>query len=226
MYGSSIIPASIPYPFQWTLDTGAVDAGVTTESARGYLRQVLDDQDSIIESMCVAATSQIEEEFGLVAIRRTLTYTSNDWPWRQQPGAWPQLQLPRAPFVDGCEIESIKYYDSNGTQQTIDPDDYTAAKTGTHGAAAIWPVGTYQWPQINRNNNGRPNAFEAIYTIGYEDTDAVPDLLRLAILNLVSEMFRRDPRQVNADVARQIRQQTHGFIGSLYMTSNAFLRTI
>jgi len=218
-YGASI---AAPYPFVYKLDGGTPTTAVTLAVAKEFLREDLSVQNNVIQAALDAATLQLESEFGLVAVRRTFTYRSNGYPWRQQQCNWNTIQLPMAPFASGCTVTSLKYRDSDGTQITIDSGDYTVqAVNGQYGACGITINQDAQWPDINLDY---PDAFEAVYSIGFTDTVAsVPAPIRIAVLNKMLETYSRD---MNATEASHKNRMIRGGVNlvSIYGNVNNYLR--
>ncbi|NTJ63773.1 hypothetical protein G6M50_36890 [Agrobacterium rhizogenes] len=81
---------------------------------------------------------------------QTLELALNDWCGRH-------LLLPCAPII---EIVSIKYTDTNGTEQTVDPVNY--GKTGYY----LWFKPSWSMPRLGCY----PEAVRIRYRAGYNDT--------------------------------------------------------
>jgi len=226
MNGSAYVYGYAPaiataYPFVYTYaSAAAIEGGVTLTEAKAWLREVLSGQDTTIETMIVAATTQLEEELGIVCVRRSFTYKSNDYPWRQQMGLWgTTLQLPMAPFVSGCDIASLKYRDVNGTQQTIDSSWYTAQQVnGQYGAVSITIKPDQSWPSLDYY---APDAFEAVYTVGWTNVASVPALVKATINNKIQEMYERD---LDRGENKSREQQTKLMPVPMLLNANNYLR--
>lgn len=98
--------------------------------------------------------------------------------WRRHDG----IIIPYGPVQT---IDSIKYFDSNDEEQTLDPSAYTA---DTHSELArVFPVDN--WPSTN---NG-PNAVTIDYTAGYDPvsggTEEFPEQAKQAILMQVTSFY-------------------------------------
>lgn len=91
------------------------------------------------------------------------------------------IALPRPPLTS---VTSVKYYDPNGTQQTlVEGTDYRVNTTSNPGAIYFINGG---WPPVDID---RLDAVEVIYVAGYASADDVPDTFKEVILNLVAHKF-------------------------------------
>jgi len=73
-------------------------------------------------------------------------------------------------------VVSVKYYDVNGSLQTIDPANYVLDDRTLPGW--VVPAGTYSWPATQ----DRINAVIVRFTCGWTDAGDVPDEIKHAIL--------------------------------------------
>src|SRR5690606_2147840 len=98
----------------------------------------------------------------------------------------PELELRVCPVQS---VESVKYYDTAGVQQTLDSSDYLVDIASEPGR--IVPVPDTSWPETQR----RPNAVEVAFTAGYGETlSDVPAAAKQAVLLLAGNWFaNREP---------------------------------
>jgi uncharacterized phiE125 gp8 family phage protein len=91
------------------------------------------------------------------------------------------VKLSKSPIAS---VVHVKYYDADGGQQTLDPQDYLVDDKSEPGY--IVPAPGRAWPATA----ARINAVEVRYTCGYGETDAnVPDEAKSYILARVQQCF-------------------------------------
>jgi len=79
-------------------------------------------------------------------------------------------------------IDSIKYYDINNAQQTLDPNDYQMVNNQKTGSVLIKSIPTMA---------ERPDALEIIFTTGQgQDAASVPGAIKQAIIMLASHYYQ------------------------------------
>jgi len=90
------------------------------------------------------------------------------------------IQLFKLPI---SEITSIKYYDSDDTEQTLDADLYVSDIISE--PARIFPASGESWP----STYDRPNAVKITFNAGYgaAETD-VPKLIKAAMLMMITHL--------------------------------------
>jgi uncharacterized phiE125 gp8 family phage protein len=108
--------------------------------------------------------------------------------WRLSLDAFPDaLRLDHPPTVS---VESVKYFDTNNVQQTLDPADYMVDKITEPGY--IVPAAGKAWP----DTFDRIHAVEVNYTAGYGSTEAdVPVNVQLYVLARLVEQFDSTGRE-------------------------------
>jgi uncharacterized phiE125 gp8 family phage protein len=75
-------------------------------------------------------------------------------------------------------VTSVKYYDPDGVQQTMDPAGYIAS------GQQIVPVDA--WPDYDTT---RPGAVTVRFTAGYGNATAVPAAIKAAILLYIGDLY-------------------------------------
>lgn len=136
--------------------TGPAAEPVTLADAKQHLRIDADntDDDTLIASLITTARQQAEHRTGRRYGVQTWIRAYDAFP------AWPIL-LPDPPAT---EIVSIKYDDTAGTEQTMDPADY---RLRPHSEpAVVLPVKS--WPATL----AEPGAVRITYRCGLDATDA------------------------------------------------------
>jgi uncharacterized phiE125 gp8 family phage protein len=165
----------------WTLSlvTAPTVEPVALEDAKLQVRETVDDNDALIQSLIVAARQHVESFTGRALIDQT-------WDLQQDgfPGAR-SIWLPKAPLRS---IASVSYRDQDGTVQTWSSTNYTvdapvgpAAQTGriSPNFGVIYP--TTQWV---------PNAVVIRFVAGYGATAAtVPEAIKAAMKLLIGHWY-------------------------------------
>ncbi len=145
----------------------------TTSEIKLHLRVDHSTDDDLIAQLMLAATTAAEHYQRRTYITRSRTFYLDSWPTVIRP--------PYSPLVT---VTSIKYYDTDGNQQTLSSANYRV-DTYTEPGRITEAYGCY-WPSIRDITN----AIEVIYTSGYgaSATD-VPDDIRAAIKMIVAHLY-------------------------------------
>jgi uncharacterized phiE125 gp8 family phage protein len=175
-------------PFGLKLVTAPAAEPVSLAEAKARLRVTIDDEDSDIESLIRQARGLCEEGCHRFFVAQTWTLYLDCWPKPECDG----IRVPRPPLVS---VASVKYYDTDAVQQTIDSADYYVG-TGSEPGRIV-PVAGY-WPAVQLH---RPDAIEIQFTAGYGPASAVPPAAKAAILVTVRAL-RDDPGAALPPAAR------------------------
>lgn len=168
---------------------------VTLQEVKAGARIDGDEDDALIASYISAAVERVEGPDG--EIQRVLL--SQVWELKLDafPGTWScrpdfiwpadfcpkrlEIEIPLPPLRS---VDSIKYIDTGGVEQTLDVDEYTVAGVGDRHRARIRPVTA--WPSTD-------DVMEAVtvrFTAGYGDSwNDVPEVIRQAITAMVQGFF-------------------------------------
>jgi len=145
-----------------SLEAARVSARLDGEEADIELRQVIDQH-----------TGEAEHLTGRAFVEQTWRLTLDRF-----AGA---ILLEHPPIMS---VVHIKFYDTAGEQQTLDPQDYILDAESEPGYVVLAPGRA--WPATQ----ARVNAVEVEYTCGYgADDAAVPAAIKGYILGKVSEHF-------------------------------------
>ena len=129
--------------------------------------------ESEIEQAVRTYVGEAEFETQRAIITQTLRVTRNDFP--------AFFELPRPNLLT---VVHVRFCDSAGHWQTLDPQDYTVDTESTPGR--VLPAPGKAWPATA----ARINCVEVQYTAGYGPTHAdVPDSIKGFILRRVAEQF-------------------------------------
>ena len=122
---------------------------VTLDEAKLHLRVDGTDENALISAMISAARESCEDR-----IEGAIPVTG----WKLTLDAFPDaIRLPRAPIAS---VESVKYLDADGVQQTLSALDYLVDTVSTPGY--IVPAYGKAWPETR----DQINAVEVEYTAG------------------------------------------------------------
>jgi len=152
-------------------------AAISLTDAKGYLRITSTSENDLITRIVAAATGYVESALG-----RSLISTT----WRERLEWFPIscISLQRCPLQS---VESIKYYDTDGSEQTWSSDEYLVY-TPHEIAGSVRLAADYIWPSVQ---TARPYPIAVEYIAGYGDaaTD-VPAALVQAVYMVVDHWYR------------------------------------
>lgn len=179
--------------------TGPSEIPVPLADAKTWLRIDGSGEDAVVTRLVKSATGIVETYVRRALITQTKRLTLDGFPdsladraavvrprdsylIARETGA---LWLPYAAPLQS--VESVKYLDRDGDQQTLDASEYRVDDKSE--LAFIVPVDDADWP----DSLNEPGAIEISYVCGYgdEDTD-VPSELQQAILELTQRLYDRD----------------------------------
>jgi uncharacterized phiE125 gp8 family phage protein len=159
---------------------------VSLEEAKQQVRATdCDDEDGLIGAYIHAATAAASDRLqrALVPTRYRLTLDSF-------PDA---IELILPPIIS---VQSVKYIDENGDQQTLDPQDYFLDSVSEPGC--LVPAAGRAWP----TTQDRINAVEVEYTSGYADS-AIPSPIKSWILLATGDLYEQRTRSAEKPVVPQ-----------------------
>ena len=146
----------------WKITTQPEAEPVSLSEAKLHLRVSHDDEDDLIGSLISAARKWCEDYQGRSYVTRTITAKVDEF------GS--SIDLPRPPIQS---VTSVKYTDSDGTEITVDSDDYEVDTIGDKVISDEWP----------------DEQLEVAYVAGYGDAADVPDLFKAAIKLIVGHLY-------------------------------------
>lgn len=133
---------------------------LTLAEVKLHLRIDANDEDSLIDSLITAARVAVEERCRIALLPQT---------WRESFDRFPlgagYFQLGRPPFI---QVNSIKYIDMAGVEQTLTAGAYEIVTTGMlaqvhHAFGVNWPIARQ-----------KPSSVTVEWQAGYADSTKVP----------------------------------------------------
>lgn len=148
----------------WSLTTAPTVEPFTVAEAKAQIRSVQSQEDGLILSYIGAARSAAEEYLS----RGLLTQS-----WTLALSAFADVMpLPMAAPLQS--VTSVKYYDVNGTQQTLAASNYTVDLFSRPGRVAL--AANQVWPTLQSLR--KVNKVEIQYVVGWTSRDLIPESIR------------------------------------------------
>lgn len=151
--------------------------------AKAYLRvdSANTDEDTLVDSLIIAARQQAETYTGRALITQTWDLVLDRFPSGDRP-----IDVPLPPLQS---VTSITYLDTNGTSQTLSSANYIVDTKNEPGRIAL-AVGE-SWPDTQAD---RINAVTVRFVAGYGAAAAVPEGIKTAMKLLIAHWFEnREP---------------------------------
>ena len=160
------------------------EAVVSLAEAKAQLNMGEDDpgtDDALISGYILAATANLDGPaggwLGRAIGAQELEMTLDGFP------AWAPVRLPFPPII---EMVSVKYDDTSGAEQTVDPARYRLTPAGLSlVAGAYWPTSAAVW-----------GAVRVRYRAGYAP-GKVPAQIKQAILLLMADLYANREARLN-----------------------------
>lgn len=164
--------------------TGAVQP-VSLELAKAQTRVDCTDEDGLIGGYISAATEAASDRLQRALVPTRYRLTVDSFP--------PAIELLLPPIVS---VQSVKYLDEAGVQQTLDPQDYYLDKVSEPGY--LVPAAGLAWPATQ----DRINAVEVEYTAGYAGSE-LPAPIKQWILLALGDLYEQRTRSAEKPVVPQ-----------------------
>lgn len=147
---------------------------ISLDDAKEHLRVTFNAEDALISSLVGAARDLCERETGRALMPQT---------WELSLDRFCDfMKLGRAPVIS---IESIKYTDVDGDDQTLPDTDYILDNAGEYQMRVVLAPNK-SWPAVSSGiNNVRIR-----YVAGYPAASAVPKALKQWMLLQISHWYR------------------------------------
>jgi hypothetical protein len=191
--------------YRLTLTTPPESEPVTVDEANLHIYGVNTAQDPVTAEMISAAREQAEDFTSRGFLPQTFTMYLDGFPGASHnsrnlysPETWElvhillshngEITIPRAPLIqndDTLGIDFIKYIDTTGAQQTLDPTLYQVDPQSDCDPVRILPAYGKVWPATRP----QPNAVTVQFQVGYADAAHVPARVKLAIKQTLADWF-------------------------------------
>ncbi len=146
---------------------------ITLAQAKQHLRVDHPDDDELIEDLITVARVAAEDRCGRSLISCGWRLTADNFS--------PALELPNPPLIS---VQSVKYFDTDGTERTIDPKCYFVDAVSE--PSVVVPAVGYTWPLTQ----DRVNAVVVDYTCGYGvQASAIPRPIVQWIKLAIGDMY-------------------------------------
>ncbi len=151
---------------EWTRTAAPAQEPLTLDEAKSHLIIHQDDDDLLIDAYLRAAREAAEQYLGIGLFTQT---------WKLTLQAFADvIWLPMASPL--ASVTSVKYYDADGTLQTLSASSYIVDTVSTPGRIVKAP--TYTWPTVQSE---RLMPVEITYVCGWSSTDLIPELIKQGI---------------------------------------------
>ena len=163
------------------------DDVLTLADAKAHLRVDGSEEDALIASYVTAAIANLDGRDGWLG--RALGEQA--WELRLSSFCGNTIEVPLPPLI---EVETLSYYDTDNTLQTLPLADYDVIGAGGFGKARIVLKAGRSWPGIASGDENIMVRFRAGYP-----ADNVPAPIVTAIKRMVADLYEN--RQTIADGA-------------------------
>lgn len=165
---------------------------ITVAQAKAHCRIDIDDDDTYLSGLIAAARSIAETETGRYLISQVVEAKYSDWP-ETGNGIW----LPGPPLAS---VTSVKYYDADGTEQTLSTSVYEADTASEPGQVFLKPGQT--WPTLQADKH-LPITIR--FTAGYADAATLalsqPQIIT-GIMMCVADWYRTRENQLMGNATK------------------------
>lgn len=128
--------------------------------------------DPLLTALIIAARQQAEQRTGRALVTQQWKLMLDNFPRR--------IELPKPALAS---VQTIKYMDTSGVQQTLDGGEYQVVTSELVGY--VQPAYGKSWPAYRE----QPDSIEVTYTCGYGSASAVPQSIKQWILMAVGTLY-------------------------------------
>jgi uncharacterized phiE125 gp8 family phage protein len=171
----------------YKLITGPATEPLTLAEAKLYLRVDSTSEDDLITALIKAARLQVENKTYRMLITQTWDLILDKTDLNES-----LIQIYKQPVT---AISSIKYYDSNNTEQTLSATNYQTEVSSNPAKVQI-----ITFPQIY----DRLGAVTIRFVAGYANAGAVPQDIKQAMYFLIGHMYENRQMAVTGTIAQDI----------------------
>lgn len=163
-----------------TVDPTADPVSLTEAKTHCRALQDVHDEDALILSYIKAAAAMYETHTERSGLTQTWRWTLDDFPRCQY--ALDGITLPKAAPLQS--VTSVKYYDSDGTQQTLSSSVYRVDTDSQPGRVVLKP--DQSWPDVQSE---RGQAVEIVYVAGHTNASLVPYEAKVGMYLLIDHLY-------------------------------------
>lgn len=172
--------------YQPKVTTEPSEEPITLAEAKLHLRVDATADNDLITSMVKAARQWCESYQNRSYITQTITLKMDAFPC---DGDYLEIIVPRPRLVS---VTSVKYYDTDGVQQTLSDSVYDVDVFSEPGRIGL--AHAQSWPGVRGDLNG----IEIIYVAGYGAAADVPDRIKHAIKLIVGHLYEHREQDYEA----------------------------
>lgn len=143
--------------------------------------------DPLLSALITTARQQAEHRTGRALVTQQWKLTLDYFPGR--------IELPRPALVS---VQSVKYLDADGVQQTFDSGEYQVVTSELVGY--VQPAYGKSWPVYRE----QPDAIEVNYTAGYGAASAVPRSIKAWILMAISTLYSQRDGIITGTIVAEV----------------------
>lgn len=159
---------------------------VTVAEAKAHLRIDGTSENELLQGYILAATEFVESHCFITLVESEYVLSLDSFP------AARQIKIPRPPLL---EVAAVKYFDTAGTLQTLDPSTYTVDAASQPGRVVLNP--SCSWP----STSSVVNAVRVEFTAGPE---AAPQLLKQCVLLMVGQFYERREGTISGTIIAEV----------------------
>lgn len=191
----------------WTrgtkLTTAPAVEPITTEIAKNWLKVDTSADDALIDLCVSAARSHIEQMSGLALFTQSISDVIDAWPtYDSVSNPYREFHLLRYPVQ---EVSGIQYVDSDGNAQTLSTDVYSVNTNGLFTSISL--KSGQSWPSLST----QAAAVTVNYIAGWDDVDAIPANLKMAV-----QLFMTDYYEGRGDWVNKYRTAAENIVSKHY----------
>ena len=173
------------------LYTAPASEPISRTEAKLHARVETDADDALIDSLIIAARETAETMTSRRLISQVREVQYNCWPDTDSRGI-SEFWLPGPPL---STVTHVKYYDTDGTQQTLSTDVYEVNTAKEPGRVTLKP--NQSWPSLQ---SGKATPITIRFTAGYADAAAVPDRVKIGMYMLISYWYNQREAAASANL--------------------------
>jgi uncharacterized phiE125 gp8 family phage protein len=173
---------------------------VTLAEAKLHCKVDGTDDDALITALIVAARQQAEHRTGRALVTQQWELTQSVFPlalyaYRIAQNDPRRIELPK-PILQS--VQSVKYLDDNGVQQTLANTEYQVVTSELVGY--VQPAYGKSWPSCRV----QPDSVVIAYTCGYGDAAAVPISIKSWIKMAVATMYAQREAIITGTIVAEV----------------------